>query len=558
MGMALVAVAIGLATGAIQYLPVREYVAFSPRAGGLPDYDTATSYAWPIRELFDAYLPQFTGMIEAYWGVNSIHLHSDYVGAVVLVLAGAGLAGLRGDPRRGFLMFWTVTLVIALLWAVGGDTPFYRIPYAIVPGTKYFRAPATVFFVGSLALATLSARGAERLLTREMGRAYAVGWLLFAASIVGLAHAGILNDFAQALAPDEMVDAVIANQGAVTAGAWRSFAFVLLVVLVYFAHGRGLLPLAASGAALALIVAADGWTIMRQYWIFSEPASVVYRSNAAIERIQADSQPSRVLAIELEPNPRRDTDLQGDGLMVHRLRGVLGYHGNQLARYNTLLQKDEGFQQVFNPRVWQLLNIRYLMTNSADVATFFPGAQWVIGPVENAAGTRIYLYRLPGENPYGWVTSARVKAADDAVLPTLFNRGFDPGSAALFALEADVAETPDSGFVPPPSENTARVLAYEPGRVSLELAAPAGEGSALVVSENYYPGWRATVDGQPAPVNRVDYTLLGVPLPAGGKRIDLVFDSATYHRGKVITLVALALTLILIIGGTIKERRALA
>ena len=92
----------------------------------------------------------------------------------------------------------------------------------------------------------------------------------------------------------------------------------------------------------------------------------------------------------------------------------------------------------------------------------------------------------------------------------------------------------------------------------MELSQPARAGNALVVSENYYPGWSATVDGRPAPVGRVNYTLTGVQLPEGGRRIELEFDSATYHRGKLITLVALALTLILIIGGSIKERKAVA
>ena len=100
LGAALVSVIVGLAIGAVQYLPFREYVAWSPRAGGLPDYQTATSYAWPPEELFNTYLPQFSGMLENYWGRNGIHFHSEYVGAVVLVLAGAAFIGLRKDPRR--------------------------------------------------------------------------------------------------------------------------------------------------------------------------------------------------------------------------------------------------------------------------------------------------------------------------------------------------------------------------------------------------------------------------------------------------------------------------
>jgi len=558
MGLALACVAIGLAIGAIQYLPVREYVAWSPRAGGLADYATATSYAWPTKELFDAYLPQFTGMIEAYWGENAIHLHSDYAGVALLVLAGAGLAGMRRDPKKGFLIFWAVTLVIALLWALGGHTPFYRIPYAIVPGTKYFRAPATVFFVGTLALAVLAAAGVERALTRELSVRYVFGWLAFAGIVCALGSLGILTDFAEALAPEELVDAVIANSLEVILGAWRSFAFVLLTVAVIAFYRRGKIPLAAAGWALALIAAVDSWTIMRHYWVFSPPASVVYKSDPAIERIKADPQPSRVLAIELERNGRRDTNLQGDGLMVHRIRTVLGYHGNQLGRYNELLQKDQGFQQIFNPRIRELYNVRYLLTNTADVSQFFPGAQWVIGPVPDAAGTNVYLYKLPGENPFAWVAPVIVKADDPSVGATLMNDSFDLKRAALFAPDADVTGLDNLTALPLPTGVSATVTRYEPGNISLTLSSAAPRGSALVVSENYFPGWTAKVDGRKAAVGRADYALIGVELPEGGKTVELSFADPAYAKGKMITLFALFLTAALIGWGAVTERRRVA
>src|SRR2546423_3421370 len=191
--LAFAAVLIGLAIGAVQYLPVREYVKWSPRAGGLPDYRAATSYAWPPEELFNAYLPQFSGMLDNYWGRNGIHLHSDYVGVVVLILAGAAFIGLRADPRRKQILFWSGALVISVLWSLGSATPFYRIPYAIIPGTKYFRAPATIFFVGTLALALLASAGTERLLQLRVSRKYVVGWLVAGGLIAVLASVGALN-----------------------------------------------------------------------------------------------------------------------------------------------------------------------------------------------------------------------------------------------------------------------------------------------------------------------------------------------------------------------------
>ena len=556
-GLGLLSVAVGLAIGAIQYLPVREYVNWSPRAGGLPDYETAVSYAWPTSELFDAYLPQFSGMIDAYWGENAIHLHSDYIGAVVLILAGAALIGLRRDPRKGFLIFWLVTFIIALLWALGGHTPFYRIPYAIIPGTKFFRAPATVFFVGMMALSVLSAAGVERVLTRRIPLKYPIAWLMLGLLIGVLGLAGVLTDFARALAPEDMLDLVIDNAGAVASGAWRSFAFVLLTAIAMILYRRGRMPMRVAGWAFAVLAVVDSWTIIRHYWIFSPPASVTYQSDAAIEKIKSDPKLSRVLALELETTDKRDTNLEGDGLMIHRVRTVLGYHGNQLGRYNELLQKDEGFLQAFNPKAWQIYNVRYLLTNSADVAQYFPGAQWQIGPVKDGAGVDVYLYRLPGDNPFAWVTPVIVKAEDDAVAATLFAREFDPQSVALFATDAPVAGVDSLSMLPLPLGIAVNVSRYEPGRISLELEDRAPAGSALVVSENYFPGWTAKVDGRDAPIGRADYTLIGVQLPAGGRKVELTFNDPAYRTGKLITLLALTLTALMIGGGIYMERKAI-
>jgi uncharacterized membrane protein YfhO len=94
-----------------------------------------------------------------------------------------------------------------------------------------------------------------------------------------------------------------------------------------------------------------------------------------------------------------------------------------------------------------------------------------------------------------------------------------------------------------------------PREILVDLDAPAPQGSALVVSENWYPGWHALIDGRAATVARADYTLIGVPLPAGARRVQLFFDDPVYARGKLITTVALLVTLVLIAGGILVERR---
>jgi uncharacterized membrane protein YfhO len=101
----------------------------------------------------------------------------------------------------------------------------------------------------------------------------------------------------------------------------------------------------------------------------------------------------------------------------------------------------------------------------------------------------------------------------------------------------------------------AHVTYPSPREIRVELDQPAPEGSALIVSENWYPGWHATVDGRAATVARADYTLMGVPLSAGARRVELSFDDPVYARGKLVTIIALMLTLALIAGGALAERR---
>lgn len=556
LAAALGSVIVGLAIGAVQYLPVREYVPWSPRAGGLADYRLATSYAWNPEELLNVYLPEFSGMLDNYWGRNLIHLHSDYVGAVVLVLAGAAFMGLRGDPRRKHIIFWSVALLVSLLWSLGSATPFYQIPYAIVPGTKYFRAPATIFFVGALAIALLACVGAERFLQRRITKRYLVGWLIGAGVIAVLASVGGLSSMAESFVDERMFDRVLANRGALFAGAWRSFFFVALVVSLGFALLRGRISSRAAAWVLAGLVAADLWTVERLYWTFSPPAKVIYASDPIIEMLKAEPQPVRVLPFNVEPAHGRDVFLTGDALMTHRIRNSIGYHGNQLGRYNDLVGTNSRDNRLFSPNVLQLTNTNYFLTDIPELP-FIPNTTLVKGPVRNAAGDTVYLYRLNAENPYSWVTPVAVKAPDDQVLATLLNPRFEVKRAALFDTSANVAVSEGLQALPAPLSITTSVRHYEPGRVQIDLSTPAPQGSSLVVSENYYPGWKATVDGRPAAIGRADYTLIGVELPRGARSVELNFTSDSYARGKVITWIAIALGLLMLGAGLWRDRRRL-
>jgi hypothetical protein len=562
---ALGAVLLGAVIGAVQFLPVREYVPFSPRAGGR-DYEYATSFSLPIEEMINFYLPEFSGILEHYWGRNRIHLHSEYLGAATLFLAGLGLT----SERKGFRWFWIGTLIVSLLWALGGNTPFYHLVYAVVPGSKFFRAPSTMLFLVGFSTSVLAALGAERLLVRRVSFRYAVWWLVGAGVVALLASIGGLTNLAKVIsaswAGDQLDDFISSNNAAVIIGAWRSLLIVGVAGLLVWLLNREQLERRAIGWALVALVALDFFSVEKQYWLFSPRASTLYATDAALEYVKNQPEPGRVLAEPLVQINTRDVMLMYDGPMVDRVRLVTGSHGNEIGRFQRVCggspQTTCDPQILFSPTFWRHENVRYLYTNadSAAVNRLFqplqlPTLKPVVGPVKDVAGTPVYLYRLPGDNPLAWLAPVFVKAPEAQTLEVVLSPAFDPTRIAILDTNSAIPGQEISA-VPPALNIPVRVTRYAPGDIQLELPTSPPAGTALVVSENYFLGWTAQVDGRAAPIDRAQYNLIGVQLPANAKRILLRFDDRAYDRGKIITILALLVCAALIAIGVVSDRRA--
>jgi hypothetical protein len=537
------AMGVGLLIGAIQFAPVLEYVNFSPRSGGgnamSRGYDFSSSFSLPPEELFGAYLPEFFGVLDNYWGRTGIHFQSDYLGAAVLVLVGAAFF----SAKREQLWFWVSVGVVTLLWSLGQYTPFFHLIYVLVPGTKYFRAPSTMFFLTAFAVAALVGQGIEAVLERRVRPVYLVSCAAVAILIAILAGAGGLTNVAESLAGPERYERVLANAPAVTFGAIRGMVVVLLAVGIIVLALRDRITGPVAAWSLAALMAVDLWSEERLYWNWSPPAAVTFATNAAIEYVLKQPQPGRVLTLPagraLAP---RDPEFEGDALMIHHIRQVVGYHSNELRRYDLLIDKAEGNRQAYNPKVWSLLNVQYLYSDADSIP--IPGIQRLVGPVTNAAGSTVYLYRLPGDNPAAWVVPVAVKAPDDQTLATIRDPRFPPLQAAIFDTAAKVPVATSLTALPPALGITASTTRYDPGHITVQLSAPAPAGATLIVSENEYPGWSATVDGKPATVARADYTLIGVPLTAGSRTIDLVFHDPAFPTGVWITALTTAAALV--------------
>ncbi len=95
------------------------------------------------------------------------------------------------------------------------------------------------------------------------------------------------------------------------------------------------------------------------------------------------------------------------------------------------------------------------------------------------------------------------------------------------------------------------VTEYEANRIKIKIASQVP--GLLMLSEVYYPSWKAYVDGQPAPVHVADQLLRSVEIPAGEHTVQLRYESWTLRAGVAISLVACE-TLIAAAGATAVQR----
>jgi uncharacterized membrane protein YfhO len=124
---------------------------------------------------------------------------------------------------------------------------------------------------------------------------------------------------------------------------------------------------------------------------------------------------------------------------------------------------------------------------------------------------------------------------------------FDPQKTVV------LFQAPLTPFAPATElEGTVEVVSYAANAVTLEAETSAP--GWLVLSDTYYPGWEATIDGQPTPIYQANGCVRAVTVPAGRHRIEFRFRPRTFYTGGLISATSGFLFIVLWI--TLKKRKA--
>ena len=145
------------------------------------------------------------------------------------------------------------------------------------------------------------------------------------------------------------------------------------------------------------------------------------------------------------------------------------------------------------------------------------------------------------------VGRTRVIEDDEAALAAMADPAFDPAQTAILARGREIDE-PSSGN----AASAVSLISYAPEEVILQasLSAP----SYVVLSDSWYPGWRATIDSMPAATERANLAFRAVYVPQGTHTVCWVYRPASYLVGLGISSAAL-LTIVAMLATTFARHR---
>jgi hypothetical protein len=508
---ALGAVLLGVATAAVQVLPSLQYSAFALPGGRRP-----MSLAMPPEEWINTVLPQFSGLKGLYSGQRLFKHHTEYVGVCALILATIGV---------------TQTSRSRLRWA------FVALAGLFLPFAFYIVAFATAVWV---------AFGVERGLQREQPLRGLVAWLIALGIVLLFGVTGAWSNLARAFADPGKFQNIAANRDALLLGTLRVVVFGAATLGLLWAWGQGRVRALPFAVLLVGLLGLDLYTIDRQFFVFSPRARQLFAADTVIERLRSTPLPYRVW------DPAPGGTYGGAILMSYGIPQVLGRHGAELAAYDELLGGKDDWRNLAHPELWRLLAIRYIILGDS---VHIPGYYRVLGPVPNAFGVRTYLYEADSAPPYVRVVPAGAKEEAYRIIPTLVDPRLDYDRVVLFTPDQPV-DPVRVDSMPPPSPARAHVAAWEPGRMTITLDPAPPAPSYVLVAENWYLDWHATVDGAGAPVLRGDQTFITVPVPAGAQRVELEFRSSRYRAGRTISLLAALVVVGCLVGPSLRNRFA--
>ena len=370
------AVILGLMLSLVQFLTpykyLKEYSMRTIRTAEGKGYDYSASWSMHFEEAGSLILPEFCGdnlqgQKPSYWGRNPFKLNSEHFSIIAIFLSILAIGLWRREGKWFF--FWTA--IITLFFALGANTPLFRLFY-LMPGISSFRAPSLILFITGFSIITLGAMGLESFLQakksdqklKKIWKIYTyitVGYSVIAMMIIIL-QMGFFKIwfFIFGFAPDSskmmMLDQ---NLDRISIGALISLIIVwsLYIMLKFYLDKKIKAEIIIAVLAVATFFYMCNFD--SRYIITIDPKPH-YAKTPVIDYLKAKQSEGQFRALVM-PKTLRDYYLSYHG--VEELSFTM-FHGNHLATFEKLAGRGKGnYPGLIYQPVRDLLNTRYVVSN---------------------------------------------------------------------------------------------------------------------------------------------------------------------------------------------------
>ena len=500
--------------------------------------------------------------IGQYWGEQPGTSGPVYVGAFVMFLFVLGLLIVKG-PMKWALLAVTI-LSILLSWGRNfmGFTDFF-LDY--VPMYAKFRTVASILVIAEFTIPLLAMMALKKLFDEPEGFSkyskpiyisfgVTAGFcLLFALMPTTFFDGFVSSSEMRALStlPQEHIQPLISNlvdmrTAVFTADCWRSFWIIVVGMVLLMAYKYRKLKAEYTIGAILVLCLIDLWQVNKRY--LNDEMFVPQSEREAPQQMsQTDELILRDKALDYRVlNLASNTFNENETSYYHKSIG--GYHAAKLRRYQEMIE------QYISPEMQRLMNA---VAEAGGDMTQVKGDS--ICPVINMLNTRYFVFPLQGgqtvpiQNPYAlgnaWFVDkiSYAKNANEEILKVgQIDLRHEAVADEKFQAQLGDAVTQDT-------TSTVDIKSYEPNQLTYEVNS--GKGGVVVFSEVYYPGWTATIDGEPAELGRVNYILRALNVKPGKHEVVLSFFPKSVDTTETIAYTAYAILILVLAGAAFMAYR---
>ncbi|MEZ7674082.1 YfhO family protein [Prevotella sp. 20925_1_30] len=509
-------------------------------------------------------IPQLYDAIPQYFGTQPGTSGPVYVGAFVLFLFILGLFIVRGSMKWALLAATVLSVLLAWGHNFMGFTNFF-LDY--IPMYAKFRTVASILVIAEFTIPLLAALALKKIvdepevLTKQMKFVYislalTAGVALLIALFPGMMEPFISDQERQMITSIQGMDGNTANtilsniatmrEAMVSADAWRSVIVILIGFALLFLYKMKKLRAEYMVICMAVLCLVDMWQVDKRYlndemFVPKSERDMPHQATSTDLAIMKDkSLDYRVL------NLASNTFNENETSYFHKSIG--GYHPAKLRRYQEMI--DAYIAPEMQKTMQAIAAAGGNMQAVDGVKTF---------PVLNMLNTKYFILPLQGgttapiQNPYaqgnGWFVN-KLTYVDDANAEYAEVGKIDVRHEAVadkkFEAALGQAKANDSTAI-------VKLDKYEPN--NLQYTVNSKNGGVVVFSEVYYPGWTATIDGQPAELGRVNYILRAVSVKPGKHTVVLDFHPTSISTTETIAYIAIVILLLAIAGAGYMEWR---